>query len=1156
MSSTWNSGNSATGTGSDTGVPATEIQTPNNITPSTTTGVIGIAPVKIPNSPVDTTTLPATIGALQQQNQAQVEAAQNKDTTAETAKNQTLDTIKNLSMQLGGQSGDQATAEANAGLPGMNKELSDLTALGSQQTAQYLNKINALNAGGTGTTGGVSAAETATTRQHAIDALMTNSLIQAKQGNITYAQNLVDKAIAAKYDPIKAQIKTNQDFLDANYKDLSRADQKLADAQSAKNTLALKQADDLSKMQNDSIKTLLSNGAPQDVIQNVLKAGSTADIMKAGGQYLATSNVEFQKVGDTLYRIDKNTGKVLNTYGAPLTSSTGDPVTVTRTVDTPTGKVAVDSYSLIAGDDPYFIAQKNGIDMQTLQKLNPQVSDWTKLQPGAILNVPSKDIGSGAITAVANIPLINFNYLTQGTSALTRMGAADRARIMKESDAFLKKNGLDYSTFQSRYKSYNKVLGDNIERANNTNIFGGEVTQTADQFVNDIGNDLGKLKLANVSALWAGKQVNDPLTQKYAFDLLTMRNDLAGYYAASRGSKDPDDADKKTAEAVLGDGINKGSIEAFRDSIVKNEQKVTGVVNRAVDSSNKQIWDLFGVGDKYHSPVAPKPKEEDSFLSKFAQSNKSNTIMDTTTQLKTAIDFAKQNPDDPKSVQLRQRIESGMYNNELKQLQANTEKAKQTSTLQGKLQSEDTGYISGMGARTGQEQVAGANKIASSVKTGSEDLQKGIDIAKQGGASNVLKGAAKGVQGLAEGGFGTVSGAAQAAFAPVTAAVSPVIKAELPAVGKVLGFMNPGAKMIYDNLAPQVKQALEPKLQEVVDKHPNATGLAGDIINTLLLGIGGGATEGAVKESVGNALTKDALNASKESILNTPNAVKTAIVGTPEKQIAKQVQNAVDSVTPELSGKKLTGAYKQVMTGERTVKPSSVFSDQKLSPDQQTELLGARLKNIVSSKSPLKNLDSLHKELTSTEAKIQSAFDAHGNDFPANKPVLAAKLEEIKSTIPREFSSIRDSKSVFNNTIDFGKELLSKAEDTPRGLRKARQAFDKQAQLEYPSAFKDGGAMDLKTPAGRAIREVRDAFNQHLYETAPDGSEIKGLVGHEADLYRANEQVAAKAQKLEGATKLKQWMIKNPGKVKALIYTGIGLGITGAGKGVQAATGL
>lgn len=42
--------------------------------------------------------------------------------------------------------------------------------------------------------------------------------------------------------------------------------------------------------------------------------------------------------------------------------------------------------------------------------------------------------------------------------------------------------------------------------------------------------------------------------------------------------------------------------------------------------------------------------------------------MDTVTQLKNAIEFAKKNPDAPQSVQLRRRIESGMYNNELAQI--------------------------------------------------------------------------------------------------------------------------------------------------------------------------------------------------------------------------------------------------------------------------------------------------------------------------------------------------------------------------------------------------------------------------------------------------------------------------------------------------------
>lgn len=46
--------------------------------------------------------------------------------------------------------------------------------------------------------------------------------------------------------------------------------------------------------------------------------------------------------------------------------------------------------------------------------------------------------------------------------------------------------------------------------------------------------------------------------------------------------------------------------------------------------------------------------------------------------LKNAIEFAKQNPDDPQSFELRKRIESGVYNNELNQikLQAKVEQHK------------------------------------------------------------------------------------------------------------------------------------------------------------------------------------------------------------------------------------------------------------------------------------------------------------------------------------------------------------------------------------------------------------------------------------------------------------------------------------------------
>lgn len=58
--------------------------------------------------------------------------------------------------------------------------------------------------------------------------------------------------------------------------------------------------------------------------------------------------------------------------------------------------------------------------------------------------------------------------------------------------------------------------------------------------------------------------------------------------------------------------------------------------------------------------------------------------------------------------------------------------------------------------------------------------------------------------------------------------------------------------------------------------------------------------------------------------------------------------------------------------------------------------------------------------------------------------------------------------------------------------------------------------IDVKTPAGRAIKFVRDSMNEHLYNVAPNGSDIQKLIGREADIFRATDAVAPKAAATHG----------------------------------------
>ena len=234
----------------------------------------------------------------------------------------------------------------------------------------------------------------------------------------------------------------------------------------------------------------------------------------------------------------------------------------------------------------------------------------------------------GSILAATGLSIAAFNYMTQGTASMSRMPAAQRVAIMKEAERWLNKKGVDISTFQSQYKAYNDVLQKNLARANQTEIMGKEVMRTADSLISVLERNGASIPRDNtVKSLFGGEvtppnlygfgeplragvifdvimgnQTNNKFAQQYATQIGILGNDLAGYFAASRGSYGADsitDADKKHAAQIISTGMSKGSVEAFKDAIAENEKKITQVVVEAADSTRKQVWDLFGVGDKY-----------------------------------------------------------------------------------------------------------------------------------------------------------------------------------------------------------------------------------------------------------------------------------------------------------------------------------------------------------------------------------------------------------------------------------------------------------------------------------------------------------------------------------------------------------------------------
>lgn len=351
-----------------------------------------------------------------------------------------------------------------------------------------------------------------------------------------------------------------------------------------------------------------------------------------------------------------------------------------------------------------------------------------------------------------------------------------------------------------------------------------------------------------------------------------------------------------------------------------------------------------------------------------------------------------------------------------------------------------------------------------------------------------------------------------------------------------------------------------------VEAHPDVAKGIGDLFNTLALSGGGKAVTAPLENPAAMAQTlkdgvidlvktsaktttdaagkiKDTAVAAKNTVKSAAGKAKAVVKPTP----ADPLQATIEAVNPAFKGKALEGAYEQVVTKGRKLDPAGLINEQTLAPSEQAVKIGTRLSTelpigdaklppVKLSGKPVADLDSLHKSLNETETHIDRLLKGTDPElqYTADKQTIISDLKDIKTNAPLEYSAIKEAGAVHGKVVDFAGKLIAKADDTIKGLRDARIKFDFQARKEFPSAFAKDGTIDTKTPAGRAIKDVRDAINEHIYNSAPEGSEIRALIQRESDIFRASKAVSARAAAGEGKNAYQLWRKANPVKARLL----------------------
>ena len=221
--------------------------------------------------------------------------------------------IQALNERTAGESAFRTEQEGASGISELQKTQADLSGQLKiiQAEAKQIPLQLQKEAEGRGiTAGGLRPLETARLRTNAIQALGVSALLQASEGNLTTALELVDRAVAQKYDPIKEQIRIKKENLDLILKSpaYSIADKKRAqaqkDAQDAKEQQIKKQEDDEKEIQGYAIEAA-KRGASTDILSRIQQARTPQEALQLAGFYLGA---EFrQEIEDKQFQKDLQT---------------------------------------------------------------------------------------------------------------------------------------------------------------------------------------------------------------------------------------------------------------------------------------------------------------------------------------------------------------------------------------------------------------------------------------------------------------------------------------------------------------------------------------------------------------------------------------------------------------------------------------------------------------------------------------------------------------------------------------------------------------------------------------------------------------------------------------------------------------------------------
>lgn len=499
------------------------------------------------------------------------------------------------------------------------------------------------------------------------------------------------------------------------------------------------------------------------------------------------------------------------------------------------------------------------------------------------------------------------------------------------------------------------------------------------------------------------------------------------------------------------------------------------------------------------------------------------TNMDKLQLLKSGIDFAKKNPDSPQAIELRKRIESGMYASELNQLK------QQPSIAYAPSQKDN--IIEKIGNFTGGTKIAQGIATSYASSKISKDLAETTKLQNEA-QDRIINQIQKN---KSEGKDNT----------KLIEALQELNKNSLDLAQGTEKLLNPegltGKQIIGDALQLGTTVLGAGQIPGVARSATGATGIVKGAIQGAKSGAIAGGVYGA-SSGVSNALKEDksALDIAKSGAFGALGGVVTGgVIGGVTGGVSGGIRQAVvnkqnkylEAITPNT--KELTPTEYEDLLNRGKITPKTTTSPSQYILSDAEKETAKKYKSILT-KDPVKNTENILGEISKKDEEVGFFLEKNNKNFDVKKlkKFIFSNIKEISDVAIPESRVEKLKKTIIDKFVG-GLE-----NNDVKTLWQARKEFDRQIEKSFSGS---------PTLQNNIKREFRNSIQDFIANETPD-EVYKTAMKDMRQLFNLKDITNTKAIKERGMNAIQLWVKRNPLKVKAvggLIGAGV---ITGAVK--------